>query len=279
MPARTRRIISIPPYTVGEEISNAVSHGFGALLSAAALVLLLVLRTGADAPPEGGMTGSNLQRTEDGRIIILDGETGEEGEEAEETTFSFAAPEQEKPADATYFSDAAFVGNETVAALGRYDYDGLLTGATFYEVETVSDSSYARQLVNDGGYGKVYIGLGGHELAWHVDSLRDGISSAIDTIRADNPDCVIYLMSVTPVSKYRESVSHTLRMDRLPEYNEMLSELASEKGAWYIEVTSALVNEEGYLPSEETEDGINFTPRHYEGWYERIAAQYVGDTE
>ena len=33
MPARTRRIISIPPYTVGEEISNAVSHGFGALLA------------------------------------------------------------------------------------------------------------------------------------------------------------------------------------------------------------------------------------------------------
>ena len=60
MPARTRRIISIPPYTVGEEISNAVSHGFGALLSAAALVLLLVRACGALAVTAAALYGSAM---------------------------------------------------------------------------------------------------------------------------------------------------------------------------------------------------------------------------
>lgn len=60
MPIRTQRIISIPPYTVGEEISNAVSHGLGALLSAAALVLLLVRARGALAVTTTALFGSAM---------------------------------------------------------------------------------------------------------------------------------------------------------------------------------------------------------------------------
>ena len=171
------------------------------------------------------------------------------------------------------------VADETVAALKRYDYDGLLTEAAFYEVDTVTDTGYVRRIKEDGGFGKVYIGLGGRELSYRVDDLRDSLSSAIDALQGEYPDCIIYLMSVSPVSKYRESVSRAIRMDRLPEYNEMLLGLAAEKGAWYIEITSALVDEEGYLPSEVTEDGINYTPGHYAGWYERIATHYIGGSE
>lgn len=60
MPAKTLRVISIPPYTVGEEISNAVSHGLGALLSAAALVLLVVRACGALAVTTAALFGSAM---------------------------------------------------------------------------------------------------------------------------------------------------------------------------------------------------------------------------
>ena len=36
------RGITIPNYSLGEEIFNAISHGIGALLSVAALILMLV---------------------------------------------------------------------------------------------------------------------------------------------------------------------------------------------------------------------------------------------
>ena len=52
------RAISIPSYSVGEEISNAVSHGFGAILSAAALVLMLVRARGALAVTAAALFGS-----------------------------------------------------------------------------------------------------------------------------------------------------------------------------------------------------------------------------
>lgn len=41
-PVKKKRGISIPNYTLGEEIFNAISHGIGGLLSVAALVLMLV---------------------------------------------------------------------------------------------------------------------------------------------------------------------------------------------------------------------------------------------
>ena len=42
----------LPDYTMGEEIANAVTHGLGALLSVAALVLLVVRAVTAGARPE-----------------------------------------------------------------------------------------------------------------------------------------------------------------------------------------------------------------------------------
>ena len=42
MAERKKKEISIPSYSLGEELFNAISHGFGALLSIAALVLMLI---------------------------------------------------------------------------------------------------------------------------------------------------------------------------------------------------------------------------------------------
>ena len=246
-------------------------------------VLLIALRLGSGQSES--ITG--MRRTESGAIILTpapdpDADPEDIKEDGDEETIlqeDVEAPEQAVSAEDDYFSDAVFVGNETVGALKRYDYDGLLSQASFYEVESVTDTSYVNQIKKDGGCGKLYIGVGGQEMTNSVSDIRDSISYAIDSVRADDPDCIVYLMSVAPVSKYRESVSRTIRMDRLPEYNEMLARLAAEKNAYYLDITSVLVNEEGYLPSEVTEDGMNFTPAHYAAWYEQIASHYVGESE
>ncbi|MBR1455913.1 MAG: hemolysin III family protein [Oscillospiraceae bacterium] len=47
MVKKPRREIRLPDYSAGEELFNAISHGVGALLSAAALVLMLVRARGA----------------------------------------------------------------------------------------------------------------------------------------------------------------------------------------------------------------------------------------
>lgn len=60
MVGKTLRMIRIPAYSLGEEISNAVSHGFGALLSVAALVVMLIRSRGALAVTTAALFGSAM---------------------------------------------------------------------------------------------------------------------------------------------------------------------------------------------------------------------------
>ncbi|MBQ6465159.1 MAG: hemolysin III family protein [Oscillospiraceae bacterium] len=57
---RGKRKSGIPDYTLGEEIFNAVSHGLGALLSVAGLVLLLVRAQGALAVTTAALFGASM---------------------------------------------------------------------------------------------------------------------------------------------------------------------------------------------------------------------------
>lgn len=60
MEEKKKRKLSIPPYTLGEELCNAISHGLGALLSAAALVLMLLRAKGALALSAAVLFGAAL---------------------------------------------------------------------------------------------------------------------------------------------------------------------------------------------------------------------------
>ena len=60
MEKKEKRKLSIPPYTLGEELWNAISHGIGALLAVAALVLMLVRARGALAVTAAALFGASL---------------------------------------------------------------------------------------------------------------------------------------------------------------------------------------------------------------------------
>ncbi len=56
----TKKKISIPAYSLGEELVNAVTHGLGALLSAAALVLMLARARGVLAVTVTAIFGASM---------------------------------------------------------------------------------------------------------------------------------------------------------------------------------------------------------------------------
>ena len=168
-----------------------------------------------------------------------------------------------------WFADAAFVGNSQVMALELYDYDGILTGADFYETDTMTGTGWIDDM-EGATYGKYYLGLGAKELDWRDDAIRQGIEKAIDSLRSARPDCRIFLMGVPPVSEYRSSTDSTINKDRAQYINTLLQQIAAERGAKYLDVFSALCDENGYIPSEVTVNGVDFTPGQYEGWYELL---------
>lgn len=60
MEMRRTRIISIPDYTLGEELFNSISHGLGALLGAAALALMMVRARGALEVTTAALFGASM---------------------------------------------------------------------------------------------------------------------------------------------------------------------------------------------------------------------------
>jgi len=60
MEMRKQRFISIPDYTLGEELFNSISHGLGALLGAAALALMMVRARGALKVTAAALFGASM---------------------------------------------------------------------------------------------------------------------------------------------------------------------------------------------------------------------------
>lgn len=206
-------------------------------------------------------------------------DTPSPAEMALSTRLSAELTQQPRPADAAYFADAAFVVNSVSQGLDLYDYDGLLAEADFYgepDVSAFGVMEYIRQLEGQ-GYGKIYIGLGINELANDLETVQACYENMLSQLRTYDPDSVIVLMSVPPVSEYKSSTDADCTRELVVEYNAMLLALAEAWDVWYLDVYTVLSNDEGYLPGDVNEDGIHFTPAHYSAWFERLSTHYVND--
>lgn len=192
---------------------------------------------------------------------------------------SAVIPAQPLPADGDYFADAAFLVNSVSQGLDMYDYDGLLTQADFYGTEKLNAfdaMDYIRKM-EDGDYGKVYIGLGVNELWRDMDALRGCYMEMLEELMSYSSDSIIVLMGVPPVSAYKSDTNANYTRELVAEYNEMLLGLAEDWGVWYLDTGSVLADGEGYLPSEVTEDGLHFTPAWYQRWFALLAENFVND--
>ena len=186
---------------------------------------------------------------------------------------------QPYPVDGAYFADAAFLVNSVSKGLDLYDYEELLRAADFYGEEELScfDAMEYIRAMESGDYGKVYISLGVNELHRDIEYIQPCYENMLAQLREYDEDMIIVLVSVPPVSAYRSETDYSCNRKNVLAYNEMLRALALEWDAWYLDVYSVLGDEEGYLPSEVTMDGIHFTPAYYAGWFEALANCYVDD--
>ena len=190
-------------------------------------------------------------------------------------------------AEDDFFSDAAFVGNSLMD--GFRMFSGLTT-CDYYAVTSMTvvgmDSSYCITLDNGNAgtimqglaqkeYGKIYILLGINEIGFETSYFKGLYGDMLDEIQEIQPDADIYIMSLTPVSAYKSSTSDTFNMTRVDAYNEALYELAEEKDCYYLDICSALADESGYLPSDETSDGVHFSADLYKVWLNYVKTHYV----
>lgn len=248
---------------------------------------------GADAAGSGisSEDASASSGTEDSSLLPED--DGQEDEYAwlvppSDYDYASPVPGSEKQAE-DWFDDAVFVGNSRTQGLLLYTgisakayADVGLTVQTVFTSEAFPDPDDATKKVTaadalkKGDYHKVYLMFGINELGWqNEDVFLDKYAALIDEITESHDHVQIYVQSILPVCESKISGKSYLTNARISSFNTRLQQMAEEKEVFYLDVASAVADENGALPADASTDGIHMQKDGCLKWEEYLLTHCV----
>lgn len=192
--------------------------------------------------------------------------------------------------DDSYFSDALFVGDSRMQ--GFVLYSGLSNVKSYTSVGLAVDTAYSKKFVQLDGkeltlaealqqtapnFGKIYLLFGMNELGWGTWSVFvSKYGGLIDLIQQANPNAVIYLESLIPLTAEKSAKSDWLNNDHVNSFNKMIWQLAADKGVYYLNTAAGLAGEDGTLPGDASTDGVHLNKEACGKWLEYLKTHTAG---
>lgn len=187
----------------------------------------------------------------------------------------------------SYFDDAVFIGDSRTE--GLLLNTGLTDATGYVHKGLMVDTVFTKKVINKNGrklsvidalretdFAKVYLMLGINETGWPYSSVFiEKYGEIIDTVREINPEAVIYIQEIIPVSEKVSSTHSYIRNDKIAERNGLLANLAAEKQVYYIDVSAAVVSEDGSLPEDAATDGIHLKKEYCQKWLDYLKTHTV----
>ena len=203
--------------------------------------------------------------------------------------FSQPVPEGEA-VDLSYFEDAAFVGDSRTDGFMIYSGIGCgenLTsnGLSIFTLQskkalTIDGVSYTLlEALALKEYGKVYLSLGVNELGYYDDEgFYEAYCSAIDAIRACQPNAVIYIQGLIPLNE--DVIAATGGADYLTNkhlliYNDLMKKAAEEKQVAFLDLNPVFTGADGQLPEDASGDGVHLRSSYCKQWLEYLKTHTV----
>ncbi|MGN0512810.1 MAG: GDSL-type esterase/lipase family protein [Lachnospiraceae bacterium] len=191
-----------------------------------------------------------------------------------------------------YFDDAIFIGNSRlqgfilyckVPNLRSYTYVGMSVNSFFtkatFNIDGVQMTA-AEALAHETNFSKVYLKFGINEIGWvSTEQFINEYSKVIEYIYSCNPNAIIFVHSVLPVSHHAIEVDPTLSMERINEYNEALKIMASKYNVCYLDIASIFTGEDGYMPSEYSSDGVHLNANSVLKWLDYILEHGIEEND
>ena len=262
---------------------------------AALLAACLMLFTACSTEDSGSQsTGADTASSDASTQSSEDSSSKTESSEAQECS---AAETTAQPVGTEFYDDAVFIGDSVSLRLYYYcqGHSGALGKAQFLTSGSLgsgnaldkitTDSVHPvyqgeKMLIEDGvkasGAKKVFIMLGMNELGWVYESVyADYYAQIIDIIRETHPDAVIYVQSILPVSQWKDGSNEVYTNANVVRLQKALCEMCEEKGVYYLNVAEAVQDENGFLPSDATPDGMHLTAEYCKIWMEYLRIHTV----
>lgn len=203
-------------------------------------------------------------------------------------------PKQEEPqneipnnsannSNTQFNSSVAFIGDSRTQ--GFIMYNGLKDVQDYSYIGLMVDTAVTKKFVKTGNGEKitllqdmanknietVYIMLGVNELGWSYPQVfKRKYGELIDEIRKIKPNCKIYVQSIIPMTKSKSETDRIFNNKNVNTFNNLIQELAKEKNVTYLDVKSALVDANGYLPEEASSDGVHVDKEYCKKWFEYL---------
>ena len=200
------------------------------------------------------------------------------------------------PVPALWFSDAAFVGDSVSVMLEMYNNtSGKLGDPAFLCSVSLSQNnalgyptgherlpeypkgSGQHPRLEDGvaasGAKKVYIMLGMNCIAGGVDSACQDLIKLVHEIQAKSPEAAILIQSVTPMTADSRRTDDALNNTTIQEYNQKMEAICLENHWYFVNVSEAVSDENGFLRADYSGDkamGIHFNYNGAAAWTEYL---------
>lgn len=203
-------------------------------------------------------------------------------------------PKQEEPqneipnnspnnSNTQFNSSVAFIGDSRTQ--GFIMYNGLKDVQDYSYIGLMVDTAVTKKFVKTSNGEKitllqdmanknietVYIMFGVNELGWSYPQVfKTKYGELIDEIRKIKPNCKIYVQSIIPMTKSKSESDKIFNNKNVNTFNNLIQELAKEKNVTYLDVKSALVDANGYLPEEASSDGVHVDKEYCKKWFEYL---------
>ena len=187
--------------------------------------------------------------------------------------------------DDFYFSDAIFIGDSRTD--GLYDYGGFKGKSTFLAKESISVyTMYDRKLdfhtpgaqdqsltileaLMTRQYRKVYLSVGVNELGIpDTKEFYQRYREAVAVIRQLQPDAIIYIEGIMHVTESKAKSDGAFNNVNIVQRNTAIATLANGHDIFYIDMNSAVCDENGNLRTELTADGVHLKGSAYSLWHD-----------
>ena len=191
----------------------------------------------------------------------------------------------------SYFNDAVFIGDSRTVDLMIYSDLSDSKALAYCDVGLNISTVFTKKFVgykgdkitapsalkkNRSKYSKVYLMFGLNELGYaSAEAFINQYKKFISTVRSANKNAVIYVQSVLPVSKQRDTTSDTFYNARIVKYNKLIRKMCREQKLFYIDLFDSFLNGEGYLPADAASDGIHFVPAYCDKWLSYLQSHTV----
>ena len=192
-------------------------------------------------------------------------------------------PAQERPlyafqaVEENYFDKVLFVGDSRTEGfkmygrLGSADYfanAGMSVFNLFDKV--VEDQNFTaqslRQLLGAREYDTIYLMLGINEVGYPISSLKKQYATVVEEIRELQPNASLVLQGNLGVTRNKAAKQAYFSPASVKALNEMIAALADGKTIFYLPPADIFSDEEGYLKSDITGDGVHPYAAEYLKW-------------